>query len=603
MTVTYTFNVATSKFLTFHRLLFRWKGSVWKAVWMELLIWCVLYACLSIMYRLILVKHHKEIFENICIFFNEHSSFIPVTFMLGFYVSAVFNRWRQVFDNIGWIDQPSLQITQSIRGEDERSKMIRRNCIRYLVLMEALVFRDISTLVRRRFPTMNHLVTSGLMTAREFEEFEKVSTPHAKYWRPIQWLLSLVTLAWDEKRIKGEVIYVSLVDRIAVFRAKLINMFLFDWVPVPLVYTQVVHLTVYSYFVIALFSRQYLDRDPVKKSIDLYIPIMTMLQFTFFIGWVKVAEVLLNPLGEDDDDFESNWIIDRNLQVGFSVEECYDQYPPIDRDTFWSEKTPEPLYTAESALRPANPQVGSCARMFSPPEPSFMVRPQRATHSSCRSMWDGEAQPEYIVPVIGNNLSSSQQSLPHIVLPSESTHSFKTLVKKIRNGGRRLSAIAFRNRTPTHDGRRVEGSNDNLSNISSSDCASISVPFSSPARQTPPIYKGACPSKLQGLESGCCDETSEVMDQIRIHGKRHSAPDCSAPPPRHESFCSAEMLPVILEEKDKTPLPSVRSRRPSSDSTSAVSDATVRGIDAVKNDMEDASSSPSKSLSVRRTSD
>ncbi|KAK6049972.1 hypothetical protein COOONC_12523 [Cooperia oncophora] len=105
MTVTYTFNVATTNFFTFHHLLFRWKGSVWKAVWIELLIWCILYAILSIMYRLFLVKHHKETFENICIFFNEHSSFIPVTFMLGFYVSAVFNRWRQVYDNMGWIDQ------------------------------------------------------------------------------------------------------------------------------------------------------------------------------------------------------------------------------------------------------------------------------------------------------------------------------------------------------------------------------------------------------------------------------------------------------------------------------------------------------------------
>lgn len=42
---------------------------------------------------------------------------------------------------------------------------------------------------------------------------------------------------------------------------------------------------------------------------------MSILQFLFYVGWIKVAEVLLNPLGEDDDDFETNWILDRNLQV------------------------------------------------------------------------------------------------------------------------------------------------------------------------------------------------------------------------------------------------------------------------------------------------
>ena len=76
-------------------------------------------------------------------------------------------------------------------------------------------------------------------------------------------------------------------------------------------------LAVYTFFVSSLMGRQFLDTSKGFEGheVDLYVPIFTFLQFFFYMGWLKVAEVLINPFGEDDDDFEMNWLIDRNLQV------------------------------------------------------------------------------------------------------------------------------------------------------------------------------------------------------------------------------------------------------------------------------------------------
>ena len=85
---------------------------------------------------------------------------------------------------------------------------------------------------------------------------------------------------------------------------------------------QVVTLAVYTYFLTTLLGRQFLD--PSKNydghEVDFYFPIFTFLQFFFYMGWLKVAEVLINPFGEDDDDFDMNWLIDRHLQVNSCVD-------------------------------------------------------------------------------------------------------------------------------------------------------------------------------------------------------------------------------------------------------------------------------------------
>ncbi|XP_016402856.1 bestrophin-2-like, partial [Sinocyclocheilus rhinocerous] len=94
-------------------------------------------------------------------------------------------------------------------------------------------------------------------------------------------------------------------------------LFHYDMISIPLVYTQVVTLAVYSFFLVCLIGRQFLDpgQGYPGHDLDLYVPIFTLLQFFFYAGWLKVAEQLINPFGEDDDDFETNWLIDRNFQV------------------------------------------------------------------------------------------------------------------------------------------------------------------------------------------------------------------------------------------------------------------------------------------------
>ena len=130
-------------------------------------------------------------------------------------------------------------------------------------------------------------------------------------------------------------------DKIESANRKILN---YGWVNFPLAYTQVATISVNLYFLAALFGRQYLipsksnsgnfdNSDlfpdlliPYSTKIpyeshtpDLFIPFFTLIELFCYVGWIKVAEMLLNPFGEDDEDFQINYLIDRNLQVTNNV--------------------------------------------------------------------------------------------------------------------------------------------------------------------------------------------------------------------------------------------------------------------------------------------
>ncbi|XP_051236656.1 bestrophin-1 isoform X2 [Dicentrarchus labrax] len=345
MTVTYSRRVADAGLGTFFNLLLRWKGSIYKLLYRELIIFTLLYYFFSIVYRFVLNDDQKRLFEKLSLYCDRYAELIPVSFVLGFYVTLVVSRWWGQFENFPWPDRLAALVGGHVRGADDPSRLTRRTLMRYANLSGVLIYRSVSTAVYKRFPTMEHLVQAGLMTSEELRRLEDLPSPHNKFWVPCMWFVSLALRARTEGRINNDVALTAILT--------------------------VVTVAVYSFFLACLIGRQFLDpaQGYPGHDLDFYLPVFTLLQFFFYVGWLKVAEQLINPFGEDDDDFETNWLVDRNLQVSLlSVDEMYDNLPLVERDMYWNESEPQPPYTTASAEHRKPSFMGSALDISVPKE-------------------------------------------------------------------------------------------------------------------------------------------------------------------------------------------------------------------------------------------
>ncbi|XP_073447605.1 bestrophin-4 [Aquarana catesbeiana] len=346
MTVSYTLKVANARFGGFSKLLFRWKGSIYKLLYKEFLVFILLYSTFSIVYRCALNGDQKRMFEKAVKYCNQYINLIPIAFVLGFYVNLIVNRWWGQYTNIPLPDQLMCVVSSTVHGGDERGRLLRRTLIRYANLSSVLILRSVSTRVLKRFPTMDHIVDAGFMTREELKKYESLASDFNKYWIPCVWFTNQAAQARRDGRVRDDIGLKLLIEELNKYRAKCSMLFHYDWISVPLVYTQVVTIAVYSFFASCLIGRQFVEGN----DLDVYVPIFTFLQFFFYAGWLKVAEQIINPFGEDDDDFETNRLIDRNLQVSLlSVDDMYQNLPPMLKDKYWDEQSALPPYTVATA--------------------------------------------------------------------------------------------------------------------------------------------------------------------------------------------------------------------------------------------------------------
>jgi len=394
MTISYQRDVASSTAGGFTRLLFKWKGSLYKLICRELSLFLIVYILLGAFYRKLMNNDQKRLFESVVKYFDAFLSLIPLSFVLGFYVSYVASRWWQQFLAIPWPDKLFHTVACYIPGYDEESRMLRRSLMRWMNLAMILVLRSISSAVKQRFPTLDHVVEAGFMTVNEKKLFESVpANEFNTYWVPCTWFIFRLQEATKQGRLLNQYALESIMREFCEFRAKCGLLWCYDWVSIPMVYTQVVTLATYLFFIFTLIGRQKIQGYGVRDNgkdvrmasgripidIDLYIPIFTVLQFFFYMGLLKVAEQLINPFGDDDEDFELNWLIDRHVKASFlgcDVLMNPERIPPLVKDYYWDKQDCPIPYTEAAMKFKVKTYKGSADEMKVPEDKCLMVMPE-----------------------------------------------------------------------------------------------------------------------------------------------------------------------------------------------------------------------------------
>uniref|UniRef100_A0A8D8WMA0 Bestrophin homolog n=1 Tax=Cacopsylla melanoneura TaxID=428564 RepID=A0A8D8WMA0_9HEMI len=241
MTVSYSRLVANgSSFGCFWGILGKWRGSVYKLVWRELVVYLVIYYIINFTYRFAMLEPHQMLFERLQKYCAKKTEVIPMSFVLGFYVSLVVKRWWEQYRLLPWPDTLALFVSAAIPGVDERGRLMRRNIVRYAVLAYVITLKHVSVRVKKRFPTLQHIVDAGILMDSEMKIIQMMDerSPMAKYWMPLVWATNIINRARKEALISSDHVVQTLLYELSEHRRKLGSIISYDTVCVPLVYTQ-----------------------------------------------------------------------------------------------------------------------------------------------------------------------------------------------------------------------------------------------------------------------------------------------------------------------------------------------------------------------------
>ncbi|CAG0882291.1 unnamed protein product [Darwinula stevensoni] len=331
MTIIYTKKVTTSGYYGgFFQFLCRWKGSVYKSVWKDVLLWLLSYYILRVTYTGILSEEGRKNFEDMVLYFRSYDGIRILVFLLGFYVSIVAGRWWELWKAIPWSLDPATIVATYLRsGDSEMALNYRLAIMRYIHLGVIICMQTLSTRAERHFGELEDLLDEQCPSCRSAEgkashhgtpcrsdepgyiprmltEEEKdilenlgrlYGSKKPPYWIPMVWACRLAEDAMRAGLLDTNLGLQSIISEIRGVRTRLGQCRDMENINIPLVYTQlsksetswercynydaksssvikVVTMGCYTWWIVSLIASQFIEQD----GLDIYFPVFSVLQ-------------------------------------------------------------------------------------------------------------------------------------------------------------------------------------------------------------------------------------------------------------------------------------------------------------------------------------
>jgi hypothetical protein len=233
----------------------------------------------------------------------------------------------------------------------EENAELRKTAMRYMLLAQALTFMWISPEFLKKYPNLQSLIDSGLLTNEERDCLNSCfleDVNDCSYWTPYLWFQNFVLAS--EKSFPSEPVLYKLLRDAQSYMGGLGSLFVISDITVPLTYAQGITYMVGSLYIFTIFTRHTHETLNRKEPYYVPVPIFAMLINFITLGLLKSALIMAYPLGtnSNDESFELLDYFERNVKVcqimldcplpkqakGLNVEE-FDRYfsPHNDFDT------------------------------------------------------------------------------------------------------------------------------------------------------------------------------------------------------------------------------------------------------------------------------